>query len=222
MRRDRFLGTTEGLNDGKHWRRMGMARPLFDFLVSKQTNPDGRVNFGQPITYRWMRERILTPPPERTLRRYLEILRRHGYVEVERINYQRTICRGFTVRINKPKKWSQQMGLFAVEKPVEKLRKAGGEYRPDVAGSTGQMWPDKVFRRKDSEKFKTPAPTPRAVTTPDEHRKKIENRNQRLVRELEIAKEITCGEPPRIPKSFRNLHPDVLAAVARLAKRRAM
>jgi hypothetical protein len=76
--------------------------------------------------------------------------------------------------------------------------------------------------RKDREKERTRTQTPRAIPSPVEHKRRIENRNQRLAKELNVAKEIACGGPIDAPRSFRGLHPDLFEQIVDLAKRRSM
>jgi hypothetical protein len=155
MKKFPFVGTVRGIIDGKHWAAMGMARGLFDFLVERQTDPEGRVNYGHPITYGWMRKEIPNCPPRRTLERRMAILRQHHYVEVLIAeNFQ-----GMIVRICRPKKWARQSRLFSSEKtvgnpvqnpveklwescanPVEKLWNQPRPLPPDVAYPPRQMW----------------------------------------------------------------------------------
>jgi hypothetical protein len=150
MKKFPFIGETPGLIDGKHFKKMGKARGLFDLLVQHQTGPDGSVNYGRPIGYSWMRKRIPNPPPERTLRRWMSVLRRGGYAATRRVPYG-----GMVVTVLKPKKWAQQLHLFpraeVVEithaKPVKKLLAVPGPLRPEVAVACGQKWPQKVFKK---------------------------------------------------------------------------
>jgi hypothetical protein len=72
------------------------------------------------------------------------------------------------------------------------------------------------------QRNRTRTQAPRALPSADEHRNRIENRNQRLVRELNVAKEIACGGPIDVPRSFRSLRPDLISEIAQLAKRRSM
>src|ERR1700724_2512993 len=53
-----WIGQTPELISGKHCRAIGKARLLLDFFTHHQTDPKGRVNYGKPITYAWIRSRI--------------------------------------------------------------------------------------------------------------------------------------------------------------------
>jgi hypothetical protein len=129
-----FIGTTEGLVDGDHWRRMGKARGLFDFFVKNQNDPDGQVFHGRPITYAWMCDQIENSPPARTIRRYAKILESEGYIALRVVRTPHH--QGIAVRILNPKKWATQLRLFPSEKPLDFLSKSRGI--PVTAESTGQ------------------------------------------------------------------------------------
>jgi hypothetical protein len=76
--------------------------------------------------------------------------------------------------------------------------------------------------RKDLEKERTRTRTPRAIPSPDEHKRRIEKRNERLVNDVNVSKEIACGGPIDAPRSFRQAHPDVQREIARMARARSM
>jgi len=88
--------------------------------------------------------------------------------------------------------------------------KSQGEVRSQKSEARGQI------------KVKTRTQNPRATQTNYAHRSKIENRNRRMVRELEVAKEIACGSEPTLPRSLREAHPDLQAQIVELAKVRKM
>jgi len=158
-----FIGETLGLIDGKHWEAMGMARGLFDYLVSRQTDPEGRVNYGRPITYAKIAREVPNCPSERTLRRYLRKLRRYPYIEVQPVRI-RGINKGMIVRILHPKKWANQLGMFtgtAVEKPVnnpvEKMRSARKATGHILSKPAASIWPlstciKKVLRKEQKSR----------------------------------------------------------------------
>ena len=76
--------------------------------------------------------------------------------------------------------------------------------------------------RKEQEKERTRTQTPRAIPSPDEHKRRIENKKQRLVRELNVAKEIAGGGQVDPPPSLRQAHPDLQREIAQLARARSM
>lgn len=128
----RFNGLTVGINDGKHWTAMGPALGFFGYLVSRQTDPHGNVNYGRPLPYAQMATEIPNCPPERTLQRWMATLRRAGYVLTHRVKYE-----GNIFRIRNPKKWCRQRRLpleMPLEKPVKSARNGRYQDAPEVAG----------------------------------------------------------------------------------------
>jgi hypothetical protein len=123
-------------------RELGKARGLWDLLVDKQTDAKGAVWYGKAISYDWIRSKLLNPPPERTLRRWMARLKQFGFVRVRLVPYE-----GFVVYLLRSDKFARQPqlpfplevhagGLPAakpVEKPVEKLLEGPKRMRPQVA-----------------------------------------------------------------------------------------
>jgi len=92
-------------------RAIGKAHALHDFLVDHQTDADGRVWYGKPISYAWIRSKWLTAPPERTLERHMARLKKCGLVRVVRLPHHL----GMRVTVLRSAKWPHsqaQMALF--------------------------------------------------------------------------------------------------------------
>jgi len=220
----KYSGATIGLVDAKHWTRLGKAYPFFEFLISKQTDPSGLINSGRPVTYSqllaWIPNAKAYGLTERKLRRLMAICKRHGYVKVERRNSKPDLCLGIIVRIANPKKFRRLQGelgfpQFPQESTVPVSPKNGGLLPQKAAHKT-------LTTEESGEKFKTRTRKPRANLSPDEHKNRIENRNRRLLRDLDVAKEIACGGPIELPRSWRDLHPEVFRGLADLAKAKAL
>jgi hypothetical protein len=91
---------------------MGKAVFLHDFLVDHQTDANGLVFYGKPISYGWIQRRF-PGSKQRTLRRWLSQLREGGYVAVARREH------GFSIRILNQKKWpTAQLPLFPAPEPL--------------------------------------------------------------------------------------------------------
>lgn len=104
------------LFEAQHYERMGAAIWLYGWLVLRQTHQHGSVGWvlgGAPISYREIEGE--TGFNSRTLERWMQTLRRHGYVETE------AAPSGVIVRITKAKKFSQ-----AGRNCAEHLRKVAG------------------------------------------------------------------------------------------------
>ena len=81
---------------------MGSAVWLYAWLILRQTHQHGPIGFvlgGAPITYREIQQETGFNP--RTLERWMQTLREHGYVQTE------TVPAGIVVRITKAKKFPQ-------------------------------------------------------------------------------------------------------------------
>ena len=90
------------LFEAQHYERMGAAVWLYGWLVLRQTHQSGSLGWvlgGSPISYREIEEE--TGFNRRTLERWMNMLRRHGYIETE------TAPAGMVVRITKAKKFPQ-------------------------------------------------------------------------------------------------------------------
>jgi DNA-binding MarR family transcriptional regulator len=82
--------------------RMGSALWLYGWLVLRQTHQHGPVGWvlgGAPVSYREIEEE--TGINRRTLERWMDTLRRQGYIETK------AAPGGLIVRINKAKKFPQ-------------------------------------------------------------------------------------------------------------------
>lgn len=90
------------LFEAQHYERMGAAVWLYGWLVLRQTHQSGSVGWvlgGSPISYREIEQE--TGFNRRTLERWMNMLRRHAYIETE------AAPAGVIVRITKAKKFPQ-------------------------------------------------------------------------------------------------------------------
>lgn len=128
------------------WKAIGAAAALHDLLVDRQTDFDGRVNYGKPVGYAWIRaqwaRRGGDPPAKRTLHRYMQRLKRAGLVYVTRVPWGG----GMKIRLIDSVKWAnapapaQQLNLFAPE-PVSITRgKACGDPSGNLRESCGDAF----------------------------------------------------------------------------------
>jgi len=153
---------------GDH-RKLGKASYLLDFLTDHQTDAEGRVNYGRPFGYAWIRANWHgnpdDRPAERTLKRHMAILKRGGQVEIRVLGFGN----GMMVRVVGSAKWqreipppAEQIPMF-VQLPVEiRTRKTCGKpdfstvshyHRgPKVALVGGQKWPRKEVKKYNEEK----------------------------------------------------------------------
>lgn len=104
-------GITNGLWDPKHAEKMGVSVWLFGWLVGRQTSPSGEVLHGKVLTWEELSER--SGWPQGTLRRWARLLRKGGYIRLERRQ------RGFLIWVLNPKKF-----VFRV---VSDCSKVGGQ-----------------------------------------------------------------------------------------------
>lgn len=145
----RFIGVTPGLIDGKHIEAMGQACWLFQYLVCRQTHPDGRVNHGKPLTYQQIASDIPNCPPERTLKRWMAKLRAYPYVAVRPVKY-----RGMVVRILNAKKWARQLDLF--HKTTASASTESATREPRLAPNECQEWPRNSSKEKRANEREQP------------------------------------------------------------------
>jgi hypothetical protein len=110
-------------------KELGPAVLLHDFLIDRQTDSAGRVNYGRPVSYAWIWARWPNAPTVRTLKRWMLKLRACGLVDVRRLPRHL----GMTLRLVGSVKWrdeaprAHQLSLLAPEptpiaacgKPVE-------------------------------------------------------------------------------------------------------
>jgi hypothetical protein len=121
------IGAQSGLVDPIHEELMGTAVWLYLWFVWRQTRRSGLVLGGMPFTYEIIAER--SGFSVRKIRRWTEVLKVGGYIEVQYTNYKH-----MRIRVLKSKKFNfKQMGLpleeektqteplRVVEKPVEKI-----------------------------------------------------------------------------------------------------
>jgi hypothetical protein len=136
--KDYNAGLRGVLFEARHYERMGAAIWLYGWLVLRQTRQQGTIGWvlgGAPVQYREIEEETGFNP--RTLERWMQTLRRHGYIETE------AIAGGVCVRIMKAKKYPQG--------PQGVRRNAGGgrefaEGRPQNCGaSRGDPQRDQQF-----------------------------------------------------------------------------
>src|SRR5579864_6806939 len=93
-------------------KQIGPASYLHDFLVDHQTDASGNVNYGKPISYRWIRAKWLgDAPPLRSLKRHMARLKESGNVWVKKLPFHE----GMVVRVLNSAKWAAkpaQIPLF--------------------------------------------------------------------------------------------------------------
>jgi hypothetical protein len=94
-------------------RELGKASYLDEFLTHCQTDARGRVNYGRPITYKWICGRMKISVCRKTLQRWMGRLQDLARVEVV------AAPGGMRVRILNQKKWpsSAQLSLFPAPAP---------------------------------------------------------------------------------------------------------
>jgi hypothetical protein len=68
-------------------KKLGTASYLHDFLVDHQTDAEGKVNYGKPFGYRWIRSRWEGAPSVPTLKRHMARLRKNGFVAVRVLGF---------------------------------------------------------------------------------------------------------------------------------------
>jgi hypothetical protein len=158
----------ERLGDRK---KIKAASYLHDFLVDHQTDASGRVNYGRPFGYAWVRAHWPgnpdDRPPVRTLHRHMATLKAAGKVEARVLGFGG----GMIVRVIGSAKWRKEMQPLAVQlplltpppirfpqsavdNPVEKPRKStvsNFHMGPKVALVGGQKWPRKEVKNLAEE-----------------------------------------------------------------------
>ena len=138
MEKTRYVPISPGRADQKHVDRMRMASYLHECLIARQTDEEGRVNYGRPITYPWLQQKF--PGSKiRSLQRWMAILREGGYVAIQRCGH-----RGFIIRILNQKKFKErQLPLFSGTQPVcktsGKTEQVEVEKRAQSATSGGEQ-----------------------------------------------------------------------------------
>jgi hypothetical protein len=129
--KDYNAGLRGVLFEARHHRRMGAAVWLYGWLVLRQTHQQGDLGWvlgGAPISYREIEEE--TGFNCRTLERWMQTLRRHGYIETE------VAASGVIVRITKAKKFPQggRNSAYWVRKVAE------GVTQSRVPGAANPAW----------------------------------------------------------------------------------
>lgn len=112
------------LFEARHYQRMGAAVWLYGWLVLRQTHQQGSLGFvlgGAPITYREIEEETGFNP--RTLERWMQVLRRQGYIHTE------TVPAGIVIYIAKAKKFPQ-----GSRNPADPVRKSAGSGTQNSGG----------------------------------------------------------------------------------------
>jgi len=138
---------------------LGPASYLDDFLVDNQTDAEGNVYYGKPVSYAWIRSRWPQAPPVRTLKRHMARLKAAGRVWVHKLPFHE----GMLLRMLRSAKWAPkaaQLKLFpsleivskSSGKAVEKLSNSTGTAVPKVSPQRCQKWPHKEVRSKRREK----------------------------------------------------------------------
>lgn len=128
------------------WKAIGAAAALHDLLVERQTDFDGRVNYGKPVGYAWIRaqweKKGGNAPAARTLDRYMQRLKRAGLVRVTRVPWGG----GMKIRIIGSVKWANaappahQLNLFTPEPVLISRGKACGDPSGNLRESCGEAF----------------------------------------------------------------------------------
>src|SRR6202050_620423 len=129
MREKNFSTGLRGvLFEARHYARMGSAVWLYGWLVLRQTHQSGSVGWvlgGAPVNYREIEEE--TGFNRRTLERWMQTLRRGGYIETE------AVPAGIAIRITKAKKFARPLRTSA-----EGVRKTAEGSTPNCGSIAGQ------------------------------------------------------------------------------------
>lgn len=145
------IGVIGNILDEKHYRAMGSARWLFDWLVFRQTKPNGSVLGGQPVKDEVIHAQ--TGWPLKRIRAWREILEHYPYIKSRRTPY------GTVYRVLKPKKFSRRQIALPIEEVVPKnghLPKKSSarkrELAPNVVPVFGNPVPENGKNKEDSQK----------------------------------------------------------------------
>ncbi len=133
-----YIAIGQELIDGDHIRRLGMSIWLLLFLTKKQTSRDGWINYGRPVTYRWIFDAIPHPIPERTIRLWMTTLRVNGYIHVDRLPYGQ----GMKIRIVASKKWPARQLCLPLTGDEEDLLKTCESPEEKLFIPDASMWQD--------------------------------------------------------------------------------
>lgn len=169
-------------------RNFSRAKYLLAVLRDKQTHSDGRVWYGHAVTY----ERIATwfgenGPSTRTIRRWMEELRRAGAVSVKYARMRQGMRLQLPLGSARAFRHAQ-MSMFSepLAMPRRKEISTGnasfpqGDVRPRVAGACGHGWPEKDLSNNRHAK-RLPLASASGIPPADESAKpngKGENRQQ--------------------------------------------
>jgi hypothetical protein len=130
--KDYNTGLRGVLFESRHYERMGAAVWLYGWLVLRQTHQQGSLGWvlgGSPVSYREIEEE--TGFNCRTLERWMQVLRREGYIETD------VDPGGLVIRITKAKKFPQggrksADGARRVAEPNPQSRVAKRSYPPST------------------------------------------------------------------------------------------
>jgi hypothetical protein len=178
-------------------KKIGPASFLHDFLVDRQTDAEGMVNYGKTISYAWIQSRWPDAPPLRTLQRHMARLKAAGLVWIEKAGWDE----GMRVRVLGSAKWAQQadqMPLFPLPqplsisrgKPVENLSNSGSQAPPKVAAQCRQKWRRNEVKNLREEKYKGNPPRSSPVEDAEaleKRRKFLEGQKQELLKKYKIS-----------------------------------
>ncbi|MGH9716424.1 MAG: hypothetical protein ACRD4R_06825 [Candidatus Acidiferrales bacterium] len=209
---------------------IGPAIYLHEFLIARQTSPDGRVNYGKPISYRWIAQHWPGDwdgrPSERTLRAHLARLKKHGLVRVSVEMFNR----GMRIRLVNSVKFApdarrapEQLLLLGgpvpisrpVEKPVENRVEIGQTPATKPAARAAetcrfvrQKRAAHQLKEKDKETSNTRTPAAREAVEPDWQRVKAfrqAQKQRRVLGEIERLRAIYAGSSDPAALARRDL-----------------
>ena len=163
-------GIRGGLWDAKHYERMGAAVWLFGWLVHRQTQQrhgEGLVLRGKPLSY----EAIAadTGFDERTLRRWMQTLRKHGYVSLKHSCYKTMVIRVLNAKKFTPAQLGFPMPVIpqarrnpSVSSPRSFPQENPQSYRPELAVTAAKNGRIKegveIERQKEKPRAHNPRP----------------------------------------------------------------
>jgi hypothetical protein len=124
------IGVQDGIIDPKHEAQMGTAVFLYLWCIRCQTQRHGGIFVlgGKPLTYDEIALR--SKFPARKVRRWLDRLRKFGYVKVTYLNYMM-----MKIEVTKAKKWGRKKDGFSFESPSPQTVK--GSQLPLTANGQG-------------------------------------------------------------------------------------
>jgi hypothetical protein len=153
---------------GDH-RKLGKASYLLDFLTDHQTDAEGRVHYGQAVSYRWILANWHGNPDDRpslrSLERHMSKIQELGLARIRVLGFGG----GMIIRLVGSAKWqrelpppAEQIPMF-VQLPVSiRTRKSCGKpdfstvshyhIPPNMAVVDRQKWRDKAVKKYNEEK----------------------------------------------------------------------